>query len=578
MRPSCSRLPALRRLRFALPVACVAVVPALPGCGGEDPGQYTETVRRVGQPLEAYCTANVIGTGSVDVETDYLPHVVQCENGGAPFESLKAQAVSARTYLYYKLETSGSIADGTGDQVYTCSRPPTADAYRAVQETSGQFLSYQGTTICAFYVAGAKQSPPACQGATDASTEKYVTYNWGLSGDNIHQTTLGWVDPGNKRNRGCLSQWGSRCLADAGWVYTDILKFYYGMDITLETATGPCIQQLNQDPKGNLDEVTCEQIRGWAQDPDEPDKALTVHVYFDAPAGDPSAQSVVLTAKENRQDLCNTLGSCNHGFTLPLPLGLRDGAPHTVYVYAIDTEGGNNPQISSSPGSFTCGPPAPPLTPAEGIRRRINSTAIFDAWKFSTFDDVAIYSDSEIAEYPLGPDLPPGPELARADDGSPEVWLLDTNTRRHVPSPQVLEAWRFDSGSIATMPAATILALPQTADVRPQPFLMRGSDETVYLLDSPITVNGEPPTGDPDAGAGGSGGSSANPDAGPSEEGGAAGDDNPGTNPSAQAAGEPEQAGCDCSAARGSHSHSWLLAAALLGWVTRRRSTKRLPQ
>jgi hypothetical protein len=209
------------------------------GCGPEP--VESETVRVEGQPLQAYCTAKVNGVGNVDVETDYLPHVVQCENGGAPFEALKAQAVAARTYLYYKLETSGSINDGTSDQVFSCGKTPNADQVKAVKETSGQFLSYKGTTICAFYVAGATQSPPGCQGNTNASTEKYVTYNWGLSGDQVHQTTLGWVSPTNKRNRGCQSQNGTSCLSNAGRPYTDMFKFYYGMDITLETATGPCV-------------------------------------------------------------------------------------------------------------------------------------------------------------------------------------------------------------------------------------------------------------------------------------------------------------------------------------------------
>ncbi|MSP59966.1 MAG: hypothetical protein EXR72_06425 [Myxococcales bacterium] len=64
------------------------------------------------QPLAAYCTANVKGVGKVDTEKVYLPRVVHCENGGAPYEALKAQAIAARTYLYYKMETAGSIADG----------------------------------------------------------------------------------------------------------------------------------------------------------------------------------------------------------------------------------------------------------------------------------------------------------------------------------------------------------------------------------------------------------------------------------------------------------------------------------
>lgn len=46
------------------------------------------------------------------------------ENGGAPYEALKAQAIAARSYLlYYKIETSGSINDGQSNQVYSWRRP-----------------------------------------------------------------------------------------------------------------------------------------------------------------------------------------------------------------------------------------------------------------------------------------------------------------------------------------------------------------------------------------------------------------------------------------------------------------------
>ena len=177
----------------------------------------------------------------VSVEDKYLANVVHCENGGAPFEALKAQAIVARSYLYYKMETSGAIADGTGDQVYSCGSGPTAEQMKAVRDTAGQVLRYKGITVCAFFVAGGAASPPGCRGSSTAATEKYVTYNEGKSGVDITQTSLGYVAPTNYRNRGCLSQLGSRCLDGAGKTAEQILHFYYGADIVIETATGPCV-------------------------------------------------------------------------------------------------------------------------------------------------------------------------------------------------------------------------------------------------------------------------------------------------------------------------------------------------
>jgi hypothetical protein len=111
----------------------------------------------------------------------------------------------------------------------------------AVKATSGQVLRYKNTTLAAFFVAGGKASPPASRGDTAAATEKYVTYNEGLSGTDVRQSTIGFVSPTNYRNRGCMSQNGADCLSDAGRKYGDILRFYYGADVGLETATGPCI-------------------------------------------------------------------------------------------------------------------------------------------------------------------------------------------------------------------------------------------------------------------------------------------------------------------------------------------------
>ena len=216
-------------------VASIVVV--LSGCALDEP------VGGARLPLDAFCVATVQGIGDVEVETDYLAHVVNCENGAAGFEALKAQAVSARSYLYYKLGRGGSIMDGTGDQVYTCGREPGPEHFRAVEETSGEVLQYAGTQVAAFYVAGARQEPPDCRGGADdpTSTEHYVTYNEGLSGDGITQTMLGWVDPGNYANRGCMSQNGSHCLAGLGWRHDDILRFYYGEDIELVRAEGACV-------------------------------------------------------------------------------------------------------------------------------------------------------------------------------------------------------------------------------------------------------------------------------------------------------------------------------------------------
>jgi len=181
----------------------------------------------------------------VDTETDYLPHVIACENGSADYEALKAQAVAARSVLYNKMESAGQIEDGQSDQVYTCARQPGPEHVAAVADTSGEVLWYLDVVVFAFYVSGAIPSTADCVPASGDEdphgTEHYVTYNWGLSGDAVEQSTLGWVNAGNHLNRGCQSQNGAHCLAEGGWLHRDILAFYYGMDAEVVQAEGACV-------------------------------------------------------------------------------------------------------------------------------------------------------------------------------------------------------------------------------------------------------------------------------------------------------------------------------------------------
>lgn len=208
--------------------------------------------------LEAPCEVMVEGIGMVDIENDYIPGVVACENGGAPLEALKAQAVQARSFLYYKLFVAGqtTIRNSTADQVYSCSyRPngPAAIHRQAADETKAQYLTWENSIVASFYVAGAIPPNPnaadpfgSCMGnggSDPTSTQRWVTYNRGKTGCDIDLTDLGFVPAdcrGNPHNRGCASQNGEACLAGLGIGYEDMLKAHYGDDIVVATGDGRC--------------------------------------------------------------------------------------------------------------------------------------------------------------------------------------------------------------------------------------------------------------------------------------------------------------------------------------------------
>jgi hypothetical protein len=226
-------------------------------CVEEPEQQPVEPVAMVGQAIgaplpAAFCTIAVDGIGEVDTEGDYLPHVITCENGGANIEALKAQAIAARSVAYYNMAGAGSICDSQGCQVYSCGAEPQAIHYQAVADTSGLYLSYDATLTYGFYVAGdTDTAPPGCVGVT-GSTEHWITYNEGKSGTEVEQTELGFVGPpGFGQNRGCMGQWGARCLEnDNGYDFDRILRFYYGADIELLQAPGPCVLPLGEGGAG----------------------------------------------------------------------------------------------------------------------------------------------------------------------------------------------------------------------------------------------------------------------------------------------------------------------------------------
>ena len=208
----------------------------------------------LGTPVPALCEARV-RTGKrtvvVDVEREYLPRVIQCENGPAGPEALKALAVAARSYLYYTLANQRYIVDGTGDQVFGCGREPELRHREAVAATAGEVLQYSGRQVAGFYVAGALPEE-GCVGSTrdPTATEHYVTYNEGRTGREVGQTRLGLRHGDNHANRGGLSQNGSRCLDRAGYDYRSILRYYYGDDIALASAVGPCTRVAPPPPGG----------------------------------------------------------------------------------------------------------------------------------------------------------------------------------------------------------------------------------------------------------------------------------------------------------------------------------------
>src|SRR5262249_9642777 len=110
-------------------------------------------------------------------------------------------------------------------------------------------------------------------------------------------------------------------------------------------------------PKGYLDGAKCDALTGWAQDPNAATTAIGVTLYFDAPADKKGIGPVAAKANVHRDDLCKSLGSCNHGFSVTPPVGMMDGKPHTVYAYGLDTAGKATSLLTDAPKTLNCAAP-----------------------------------------------------------------------------------------------------------------------------------------------------------------------------------------------------------------------------
>ena len=106
---------------------------------------------------------------------------------------------------------------------------------------------------------------------------------------------------------------------------------------------------VNNDPVGFFDSVTSESgntihVRGWAYDPDEPNKSISVHVYVGGYAGSADCECYPINADKTRDDVNNAYGiSGKHGFDETITVKRNGDQP--VYIYAINSVSGNNPQI-----------------------------------------------------------------------------------------------------------------------------------------------------------------------------------------------------------------------------------------
>jgi uncharacterized protein (TIGR03382 family) len=238
---------------------------------------------------------------------------------------------------------------------------------------------------------------------------------------------------------------------------------------------------------GTLDKAACGSITGTATDPDAPNTAVNVKLTFDAPDGMTGSGTLQTTA--------------NPTYTVDMPLHLMDGASHAVYAYGADVTTQALTLLAGAPANITCAAPNIP----SGVKRFVVSNQSLSDWKIDVFTMVAAEPKAIADAYTRGNDLPAAPTVVQADDGTPDVWVVDGSERRHVTNPASMTAWNFTA---TKWPAAQVNAMTQGPDWPASPFIFAGlGEQDIWVVDVAQSSSGGSSGG---SGSGGSGGSSGN--------------------------------------------------------------------
>lgn len=145
--------------------------------------------------------------------------------------------------------------------------------------------------------------------------------------------------------------YGSQCVSQSRTCTNGTLSGSY----TYPSCTvAPPVNASN--PRGNIDEMSCSSIAGWAQDLDTPEDPVNVRVYID------DKLAAELPASDRRGDLCVAIGSCNHGFSVPVAQQYLDGNTHAVLVVGVDqpkSSNNFNAPLKGGTGTLQCATTTP---------------------------------------------------------------------------------------------------------------------------------------------------------------------------------------------------------------------------
>lgn len=180
-----------------------------------------------------------------DLET-YVAGVVAGESGMFSSytpnykEQWKAQAVAARTYALNKTNwCKNPIGTTDSVQVLNANSPQLEEIKEAISETQGQVITYEGEIFSTEYDSFYLNNNFHCDSEECFATyvKKGPTEALSTESHEIASYTKWRSGFANGHGRG-MSQFGAAYLADKGWNYEDILRYYYVDNIQLSYIGG----------------------------------------------------------------------------------------------------------------------------------------------------------------------------------------------------------------------------------------------------------------------------------------------------------------------------------------------------
>ncbi len=155
-------------------------------------------------------------------------------------------------------------------------------------------------------------------------------------------------------NTAYISEGGSTWHSDAAHGYT-VIRTMTKAQVTSGGFSGSgnfvgFVYLPGGEPQGCLDRASggngSISVAGWAFDPDAKGTSIDVHVYIGAPAGS-GGECHVIKTNVLRSDVNDVYGlTGNHGFSSTIYTKKSGSQP--IYLYAIDAQGGHNPQFASA--------------------------------------------------------------------------------------------------------------------------------------------------------------------------------------------------------------------------------------